>query len=126
MTAVEVYREAAAGDPLAVDIANAAGRWVARAVAELVMTYDLAPRGPRRRRDQRRRHVPVPVLRALDELRRRLRARPRGAAADVVQLLPPDADAGGWGAVVLARSAVALRPAGPRPPRIDGREVTTG
>jgi predicted NBD/HSP70 family sugar kinase len=41
VTAVEVYREAAAGDPLAVSIADAAGRWVARAVHELVMTYDV-------------------------------------------------------------------------------------
>ena len=82
-----------------------AGRYVARAVHELVMTYDI-------------RRVVLgggvthagaafldPVERALDELRAASELAREALPADVVHLLPPDADAGGWGGVILARSA---------------------
>lgn len=126
VTAVEVYREAAAGDPLALEIADAAGRWVARAVHELVMTYDV------------RRVVLgggvtgagdaflAPVLRALDELRSGSELAREALPPDVVHLLPPDADAGGWGAVILARSAATVAAGRPGPAVIPGREVATG
>jgi glucokinase len=104
-TAIDVYREAAAGDPVAQRIVDSAGRYVARAVHELVMTYDV-------------RRVVLgggvthagapflePVTRALDELRAASELAREALPADVVHLLPPDADAGGWGGVILARSA---------------------
>ena len=127
VTAVDVYREAAAGDVLAISIADTAGRWVARAVHELVMTYDV------------RRVVLgggvagagdtflAPVLRALDALRSASELAREALPPDVVYLLPPDADAGGWGAVILARSAAAAgsaRRAGQV--KVPGREVATG
>jgi glucokinase-like ROK family protein len=104
-TAVDVYREAKAGDQVCRRIVERAGRYVARAVHELVMTYDV------------RRvvlgggvtHAGVPFLdpvtRALDELRAASELAREALPADVVHLLPPDADAGGWGGVILARSA---------------------
>ena len=104
-TAVDVYREAVAGDAVARRIVEAAGRHVARAIHELVMTYDV-------------RRVVLgggvthagapfldPVTRALDELRAASELAREALPADVVHLLPPDADAGGWGGVILARSA---------------------
>ncbi len=126
VTAVDVYREAAAGDPLALEIAHAAGRWVGRAVHELVMTYDV------------RRVVLgggvagagdtflAPVLRALDDLRSRSELAREALPPDVVHLLPPDANAGGWGAVILARSAAAGATGRPGPAEVSGREVATG
>ena len=104
-TAVDVYREAIAGDAVARRIVEAAGRHVARAIHELVMTYDV-------------RRVVLgggvthagapfldPVTRALDELRAASELAREALPADVVHLLPPDADAGGWAGVILARSA---------------------
>lgn len=127
VTAVEVYREAAAGDPLALRIANTAGRYVARAVHELVMTYDV-------------RRVVLgggvtgagqafldPVLGALEELRAASELAREALTPDVIHLLPPDADAGGWGAVILARAATTddtSVPAGLA--AIGGREVPAG
>jgi glucokinase len=125
ITAVEVYREAAAGDPLAVALADAAGRAVARAVHELVMTYDV------------RRVVLgggvtgagsvflAPVVAALDRLRVGSELAREALPPDVVVLLPPDADAGGWGAVVLARTA-ADSVAGVLPGGDRRREVAAG
>jgi predicted NBD/HSP70 family sugar kinase len=126
VTAVDVYREAAAGDALALQIADTAGRWVARAVHELVMTYDV------------RRVVLgggvagagetflAPVLRALEELRAGSELAREALPPDVVHLLPPDADAGGWGAVILARSAATVAAGRPESAVVPGREVATG
>jgi predicted NBD/HSP70 family sugar kinase len=125
VSAVDVYREAASGDDLALRIADTAGRWVARAVHELVMTYDV-------------RRVVVgggvtgaghtflaPVVRALDELRAASELAREALPPDVVYLLPPDADAGGWGAVILARSASTVTPKQPAHPLILGTEVAS-
>ena len=126
VTAIDVYREAAAGDPLALAIADAAGRWVARAVHELVMTYDV------------RRVVLgggvagagetflAPVLRALDALRARSELAREALPPDVVHLLPPDADAGGWGAVILARTVAPVTAGRVGRETVPGREVATG
>ena len=104
-SAVDVYREAAAGDAVARRIVETAGRYVARAVHELVMTYDVrrvvlgggvTHAGP---------PFLDPVTRALDELRATSELAREALPEDVVHLLPPDADAGGWGGVILARSA---------------------
>ena len=69
--------------------------------------------------------VPRPVLRALDELRAGSELAREALPADVVQLLPPDADAGAWGAVILARSASAVATGDPRTRRSPDREVVT-
>ena len=42
---------------------------------------------------------------SLDELRAASELAREALPPDVVHLLPPDADAGGWGGVILARSA---------------------
>lgn len=111
VTAVDVYRAAADGDPLAVELAEATGRHVARAVHALVMAYDV-------------RRVVIgggvaaagetflaPILRGLDRLRAVSELAREVLPADIVHLLPAGAEAGAWGGVMLARSAL---PAGPR------------
>lgn len=108
MTAVDVFEHASSGDPLACELAEAAGGWTARAVHELVMAYDV-------------RRVAVgggvasagapflaPIVRGLDRLRD---ASPLAAEAlppDVVQLLDSGTETGTWGAVILARAATRL------------------
>jgi glucokinase len=83
------------------------GAHLARAVHELVMTYDV--------------EVVVlgggvagagqafidPILSALDAFREASRLAREVLRPDVVHLLPPDAEAGAWGAVGLARTAAA-------------------
>jgi glucokinase len=110
VTAVDVYRAAAAGDPLALELAESTGRHIARAVHELVMAYDV------------RRVVLgggvtnagevflAPILRGLDGLRNASELAREVLPPDIVHLLPAGSDAGAWGAVVLARSAAADGP----------------
>lgn len=110
VTAVDVYRAAAAGDPLALELAESTGRHVARAVHELVMAYDV------------RRVVLgggvanagevflAPIRRGLDGLRAASELAREVLPADIVHLLPAGSDAGAWGAVVLARTAAADGP----------------
>jgi glucokinase len=107
VTASAVYEAAAAGDKLATEITVLVGAHLARAVHELVMTYDV--------------EVVVlgggvagagqafidPILSALDAFREASRLAREVLRPDVVHLLPPDAEAGAWGAVGLARTAAA-------------------
>jgi glucokinase len=114
VTAESVYRAAAAGDPVAIRLAERTGRYVARAIHALAMTYDV-PRvvlggGVTRAGDA----FLDPVIRGLDELRAASALAREALPADLVELLPPDADAGAWGGVILARG-VGTRTAGPPP-----------
>jgi predicted NBD/HSP70 family sugar kinase len=110
VTAVDLYRAAADGDPLALDIAEGAGRHVARAIHQLVMAYDVrrvvlgggvAAAGAT---------FLAPIERGLDLLRSASELAREALPADVVHLLPADAEAGAWGAVMLARSRLAGHP----------------
>jgi glucokinase len=119
-TAVDVYRAAASGDPVAVEIAESVGRRVAWAVHLLVMTYDVE----RVVLGGGVSHAGETFLRPIDEELDRLRATSELACEQLVpgiaQLLPPGADAGAWGAVSIAEAA---QTAGAAPTR-DGAETT--
>jgi glucokinase len=120
-TALDVYREAVAGDTVARRIVETAGRYVARAIHELVMTYDVR-RVVLGGGVTHAGHVFLdPVTRALDELRAGSELAREALPADVVHLLPPDADAGSWGGVILARSAAGRVAASAAVPGRDGR-----
>ena len=90
---------------LALEIATAVGGHIARAVHELVMAYDVEVvvlgGGVARAGDR----FLDPILRALDRLRDASPLAREVLRPGVVHLLPPEAEAGTWGAVVLARSA---------------------
>jgi glucokinase len=119
LTAADVYAAAAAGDPLASEIAADVGAHIARAVHLLVMAYDV--------------EVVVlgggvagagdafldPILRALDRLREASALAREVLRPGVIHLLPAGSEAGAWGAVALARSAAS----GDRPSPVAGREV---
>ena len=107
VTAVDVYRESAAGDPLALEITESVGRHVAHAVHELVMTYDVRRVVLGGGVSSAGEAFLTPILRGLDRLRAASELAREVLPDDVVQLLPDGAAAGAWGAVVLARSALA-------------------
>jgi glucokinase len=121
-SAADVFAAAGAGDRVAAEIATEVGGHVARAIHELVMAYDV--------------EVVVlgggvagagdafldPILRALDRLRDVSPLAREVLRPGVVHLLPADADAGAWGAVVLAASAAADAVAS----TLAGREVGDG
>jgi glucokinase len=102
--APEVYRAAAAGDGLAKEIVERAGRSLARAIHALVMTYDVE-----------RVVLGGGVSRAgdgfIDPIRSELAAM-RAASELAAEMLPPDIaaispdgpDAGAWGGVSIART----------------------
>jgi glucokinase len=104
-TAIDVYRAAAAGDPVALAIADAVGRRLAWAIHLLVMTYDVE----RVVLGGGVSHAGETFLEPIEEELDRLRATSELAREQLVpgiaQLLAPGADAGAWGAVSIAEAA---------------------
>ena len=106
VTAIDVLEHAAAGDAVALDVVEGVGGWVARAVHELVMAYDVRRVALGGGVASAGMTFLAPIERGLDRLRD---ASPLAAEAlprDVIELLGAEAETGAWGAVILARSAV--------------------
>jgi predicted NBD/HSP70 family sugar kinase len=105
-TPQEVYAAAVAGDRNASDLVDDVGRLLAWAIHTLVMTYDVervvVGGGVS--------HAGEPFERPLRRELARLRAASDQAGellpADIVDVLPPEAEAGAWGAVAVARNAI--------------------
>ena len=102
-----VYRAAAAGDPLAIAIADDVGIHLARAIRAIVLLYgvDRVVIGGGMSRAGQPFLTPI-----LAELEREQAASPlirHALTSNPVELLPPDADPGAWGAVVVARTGLA-------------------
>ena len=101
-----VYRAAAAGDPVALAIADQVGIYLAQAIRGIVLSYgvDRVVIGGGLSR------AGEPFLRPiLDELEREQAASPlisHALTPNPVELLPADSDPGAWGAVVVARSGL--------------------
>jgi glucokinase len=101
-----VYRAAAAGDPVALAIADQVGVYLGRAVRGIILSYgvDRVVIGGGLSR------AGEPFLRPiLDELEREQAASPlisHALTPNPVELLPADSDPGAWGAVVVARSGL--------------------
>jgi len=117
ITAADVYQAAAVGDPLAADIATRVGEYVARAVHELVMAYDVEVvvlgGGVSNAGDT----FLDPILRALDAMRDASALAREVLRPGVVHLLAPGSDTGAWGAVSVAQAALAgIWSAAVRPP----------
>jgi predicted NBD/HSP70 family sugar kinase len=102
-TPQEVYAAAVAGDPHATDLVEDVGRLLAWAIHTLVMTYDVervvVGGGVSHAGDAFER----PLRRELDRLRAASEQAGQLLPADIVDVLPPDAEAGAWGAVAVAR-----------------------
>ena len=104
-TAIDIYRAAASGDPLATEIADAVGRRLAWAVHLLVMTYDVERVVLGGGVSHAGETFVRPIQRELDRMRAASALAREQLTPDIVELLPPGADAGAWGAVVIAATA---------------------
>jgi glucokinase len=111
-TAVDVYRAAASGDPLATGIADAVGQRLAWAVHLLVMTYDVERVVLGGGVSHAGETFVLPIRRELDRMRAASALAREQLVPDIVELLPTGADAGAWGAVVIAAAAHARIGAG--------------
>jgi glucokinase len=101
-----VYRAAAAGDAVALAIADRVGAYLARAIRGIALSYGIdriVIGGGMSRAGE-------PFLRPIvDELERERAASPlirHALTRNPVELLPPDSDPSAWGAVVVARSGL--------------------
>ncbi len=104
-TAIDVYRAAASGDPLAAEIADAVGRRLAWAVHLLVMAYDVERVVLGGGVSHAGETFVLPIQRELDRMRAASALAREQLTPDIVELLPPGVDAGAWGAVVIAATA---------------------
>jgi glucokinase len=102
LTAEDVYRAAAAGDPVACDIVEAVGRRLAWAVHLLVMTYDVERVVLGGGVSHAGEVFAAPIHRELDRLRAASALAREQLPHGIVEVLPPGADAGAWGAVTIA------------------------
>ncbi len=104
-TARDVYRAAAAGDAAAAALIDDVGRRLAWAVHLLVMTYDVERvvigGGVSHAGDA----FAAPIHRELARLRAASPQAGELLPADIVEILPSEAEAGAWGAVAIARRA---------------------
>ncbi len=106
-TARDVYEAAAGGDSAATELVDDVGRRLAWAVHTLVMAYDVervvvgggvSHAGAAFKR---------PLRRELERLRTASDLAGELLPADVAHVLPPEAEPGAWGAVAVARAALA-------------------
>ncbi len=106
LTAADVYEAARAGDAAALEIAEAAGRHLARAVMTLVMAYDVERivlgGGVSRAGDA----FLAPILRELERQRAASTLAREMVELESIHLLPPESNAGAWGAVALAEQGL--------------------
>jgi predicted NBD/HSP70 family sugar kinase len=105
VSAVDVFDHAAAGDPLALELVEAVGGWVARAVHELVMAYDVRRVALGGGVASAGQTFLAPIVRGLDRLRDASPLASEALPPDVIELLGAEAQTGTWGALILARSA---------------------
>jgi len=101
-----VFAAATSGDPVAIDVIEAAGRAVAWGIHLLALTYDLERIVIGGGVSHAGEPFMAPVQRELERFRESSPLAREILVPDLVQLLPPGADAGAWGAVTIARAAL--------------------
>ena len=103
-----VYAAAAAGDPVATDVVDAAGRAIAWGIHLLALAYDVTRIVIGGGVSHAGESFMTPVQRELDRYRASSPLAAEILVPDLVQLLPAGADAGAWGAVTIARESLGL------------------
>lgn len=102
ITAQAVYEATRRGDPAAQKVTRTVGRYLALAIQQLVMAYDVEcivlGGGVSRDGDA----FLQPVLQEIERLRQDSALAREMLQPGMIRLLPPDYEAGAWGAVVLA------------------------
>jgi glucokinase len=110
--AADVFQAAAAGDELALEVVNRAGRLLARSIHALVMTYDVERVVVGGGVSRAGEGLTAPILAELDAMRASSELAAEMVPPGVVALSPDGPDAGAWGGISIARS-LAGRSAGP-------------
>ena len=103
-----VYAAAAAGDAVAQDVVESAGRAIAWGIHLLALAYDVERIVIGGGVSHAGAPFMTPVRRELDRYRASSPLAAEILQPDLVQLLPADADAGAWGAVTIARESLGL------------------
>ena len=101
-----VFAAAAAGDDVASDVIESAGRAVAWGIHLLALAYDVERIVLGGGVSHAGEPFIAPIRRELDRHRAASALSAEILHEDLVELLPPGADAGAWGAVVAAREAL--------------------
>jgi predicted NBD/HSP70 family sugar kinase len=102
-----VFAAAAAGDETAREVIESAGRAVAWGIHLLALAYDVERIVLGGGVSHAGQPFLAPISRELDRLRAISPLSAEILVPDLVQLLPAGSDAGAWGAVILAREALA-------------------
>lgn len=101
-----VFAAAAAGDQVARDVVDASGRAIGWAIHLLALAYDVERIVIGGGVSHAGEPFMAPIRRQLDEYRAASPLSAEILSPDLVQLLPPGADAGAWGAVMVGREAL--------------------
>jgi glucokinase len=105
VTVAAVYQAAREGDAAAGAIARKVGRYLALALQQLIMAYDVERIVIGGGVSRNGGAFLQPILEELARLRERSALTGEMLQPDMIQLLPPDYDSGAWGAVILAGQA---------------------
>jgi glucokinase len=97
-----VYTAAAAGDPVALDVVETSGRAIAWGIHLLALAYDVERIILGGGVSHAGESFMAPIRRELDRHRAASALAAEILRPDLVELLPPGADAGAWGAVTVA------------------------
>lgn len=106
-TAQDVYQAAEAGDPVATELVDDVGRRLAWAIHTLVMAYDVERIVVGGGVSHAGAAFERPLRRELERLRAASDLAGELLPADIAHVLPPEAEPGAWGAVAVARAALA-------------------
>jgi predicted NBD/HSP70 family sugar kinase len=100
------FAAAAAGDPVAAEVIDHAGRAIAWGIHLLALTYDVERIVIGGGVSHAGSSFMAPIQREIDRLRAASPLAAEILQPDLVQLLPAGADAGAWGAVTVARDSL--------------------
>jgi glucokinase len=104
----EAFAAAAAGDPVAIEVVETAGRAIAWGIHLLALAYDVERIVIGGGVSHAGEPFMAPIRRELDRYRAASPLAAEILLPELVQLLPPGADAGAWGAVTIARESLGL------------------
>lgn len=103
-----VFSAAAAGDDVATEVIESTGRAIAWGIHLLALAYDVERIVIGGGVSHAGEPLMAPIRRELDRYRAASPLAAEILRPDLVQLLPPGADAGAWGAVTIARESLGL------------------
>ncbi|MFL5727266.1 MAG: ROK family protein [Chloroflexota bacterium] len=124
LEAADVFRAAAGGDPLGAEIVARAGRYLARAIHALVMTYDVERVVIGGGVSRAGEGLMGPIRAELTDMRASSELAAEMVPPDVVTVSPDGPDAGAWGGVSIARALAGQAAANEGTEEVVARQAT--